>query len=223
MGLTISFNRADAKPCSGYLASAAKDHAPGVVVIQEWWGLAGNITALCDRLALAGYHALAPDLYAGTLVPYHDHKAAEAMLNKLDFADAAQNAVRGAAQYLKKSSSKVGVIGFCMGGAIAMLAATAPEVSAVAPFYGLPPEAYLDISKLKIPVQGHFSNTDDFVTPARANDFEAALNKVGVKNEIFRYDASHAFMNEQRDVYDRAAAEMAWGRLLGFLSKNLTN
>ena len=221
MGLSVSFSRTDGKPSKGYLANAAKDHAPGVVVIQEWWGLAGNITALCDRLALAGFHALAPDLYGGTLIPYHDHHAAEQELQKLDFADAAQNAVRGAAQYLKKSSAKVGVVGFCMGGAVAMMAASAPEISAVASFYGLPPEKFLDISKLKIPVQGHFSNTDDFVTPERANTFEASLNKAGVKNEIFRYDASHAFMNEQRDVYDRAAAELAWGRLLGFLKKNL--
>jgi carboxymethylenebutenolidase len=222
MGSHIPFIRTDGKKTQGYLAKAAKANAPGVVVIQEWWGLAGNITALCERLALAGYDALAPDLYGGTLIPYHDHKAAEAELQKLDFADAAQNSVRGAAQFLKLSSPKVAVVGFCMGGAIAMLSATAPELSAVASFYGLPPEQYLDVSKIKIPVQGHFSNTDDFVTPERAKAFEAALNKAGIKNEIFGYDASHAFMNEQRDVYDRAAAELGWGRLLGFLSKNLS-
>ena len=222
MGTQIPFNRTDGKKAQGYLAKAAKANAPGVVVIQEWWGLAGNITALCDRLALAGFDALAPDLYGGTLVPYHDHHAAEEQLKKLDFADAAQNSVRGAAQLLKRSSPKVAVVGFCMGGAIAMLASGASEISAVATFYGLPPEQYLDISKLKIPVQGHFSNTDDFVTPERANTFEAALNKAGVKNEIFRYDADHAFMNEQRDLYDRAAAELAWGRLLGFLKTNLS-
>ena len=221
MGTHIPFTRSDAKKSEGYLAKAAKANAPGVVVIQEWWGLSGNIIAICDRLALAGYDALAPDLFAGTVVPYHDHQAAERELQKLDFADAAQNTIRGAAQFLKRSSPKVGVVGFCMGGAVAMLAAAAPEISAVAPFYGLPPEKFLDISKIKIPVQGHFSNTDDFVTPERANTFEAALNKAGVMNEIFRYDASHAFMNEQRDVYDRAASELAWKRLLGFLKMNL--
>jgi len=221
MGLRISFPRTDGKKIGGYLASAGRDHAPGVVVIQEWWGLAGNIEKLCDRLALAGYDALAPDLYGGTLVPYHDHHAAEEQLKKLDFADAAQNSVRGAAQFLKRSSPKVAVTGFCMGGAIAMLASSAPEVSCVAPFYGLPPEQFLDISKIKIAVQGHFSNTDDFVTPERANSFEAQLKAAKVTHEIYRYDASHAFMNEQRDVYDRAAAELAWGRLLAFLKSNL--
>ena len=221
MGTRISFQRVDGKAAEGYLTRAAKNNAPGVVIIQEWWGLSGNIVALCDRLALAGYDALAPDLYGGKLVPYHDHAAAEKEVQSLNFADAAQNTVRGAALYLQRSSPKVGVIGFCMGGAIAMLSAGAPEISCVASFYGLPPEQFLDISKLKIPVQGHFSNTDDFVTPARADAFEAALTKAGVTHEIFRYDADHAFMNEQRDVHDRAAAELAWGRLLGFLSAHL--
>lgn len=223
MGSHIPFERIDGKKAQGYLAKAAIANARAVVVIQEWWGLSGNITAICDRFALAGYDALAPDLFGGTVVPYHDHEAAEKMLKNLDFADAAQNTIRGAAQFLKRSSPKVGVVGFCMGGAVAMVAAGAPEISAVAPFYGLPPEQFLDISKLKIPVQGHFSNTDDFVTPERANTFEAALAKAKIKHEIFRYDASHAFMNEQRDVYDRAASELAWDRLLGFLGKNLSN
>ena len=221
MGTRISFSRVDGKPTEGYLAKAGHDHAPGVVVIQEWWGLQDQIRGICDRLALAGYDALAPDLYSGTVVPYHDHHAAEKELQSLDFADAAQNVVRGAMQYLKKSSSKVGITGFCMGGAVAMLAANSPEISCVAPFYGLPPEQFFDAAKLTVPVQGHFSNTDDFVTPERANTFEAALADAGITHEIFRYDASHAFMNEQREVHDRAAAELAWGRLLKFLSTNL--
>ncbi|MEO6608136.1 MAG: dienelactone hydrolase family protein [Aestuariivirga sp.] len=221
MGTRISFPRVDGKKTEGYLAKAGHDHAPGVVVIQEWWGLQDQIRGICDRLALAGYDALAPDLYAGRVVPYHDHEAADKEMKSLNFADASANVVRGAMQYLKKSSPKVGITGFCMGGAVAMLASTAPEISCVAPFYGLPPEEYLDVSKIKIPVQGHFSNTDDFVTPGRAKAFGAALTKAGVAHEIFQYDADHAFMNEQRDVHDRAAAELAWKRLLGFLKTNL--
>jgi carboxymethylenebutenolidase len=221
MGTRISFPRVDGKKTEGYLAKAGHDHAPGVVVIQEWWGLHDQIKGICDRLALAGYDALAPDLYAGRVVPYHDHEAAEKEMQSLNFADVSANVVRGAVQYLKHSSPKVGITGFCMGGAVAMLASTAPELACVAPFYGLPPEAYLDVSKIKVPVQGHFSNTDDFVTPARAKEFDAALTKAGVPHEIFHYDADHAFMNEQRDVHDRAAAELAWQRLLGFFAKNL--
>ncbi len=222
MGTRISFPRVDGAKTEGYLAKAGHDHAPGVVVIQEWWGLQDQIRGICDRLALAGYDALAPDLYAGRVVPYHDHKAAEKELQSLNFADVAQNVVRGAMQYLKRSSPKVGISGFCMGGAVAMLASTAPEISCVAPFYGLPPDEYLDVSKIKVPVQGHFSNTDDFVTPERAKAFDAALTKAGVVHEVFSYDADHAFMNEQRDVHDRAAAELAWKRLLGFLKANLS-
>jgi carboxymethylenebutenolidase len=222
MGTRISFPRVDSKPTEGYLAKAGLDHAPGVVVIQEWWGLQDQIRGVCDRLALAGFDALAPDLYAGRAVPYHDHDAAEKEMQSLNFADAAQQVVRGAMQYLKLSSPKVGITGFCMGGAVAMLAAAAPEISCVAPFYGLPPEQFFDASKLTVPVQGHFSNTDDFVTPERANTFEAALAKAGITHEIFRYDASHAFMNEQRAVHDRAAAELAWKRVLGFLKTHLS-
>ena len=221
MGSRISFKRIDGRDSEGYLAKAGKDHAPGVVVIQEWWGLSGNIIAICDRFALAGYDALAPDLYSGRIVPYHDHAAAEQEMKSLNFQDAAQNVMPGAIQYLKKSSPKVAMVGFCMGGAVTMLAAQSEGLSAVAPFYGLPPEQFLDVSKIKVPVQGHFSNTDDFVTPERANTFEAQLKKAGVKNEIYRYDAGHAFMNEQRDVHDRTQSELAWQRLLKFLGENL--
>jgi carboxymethylenebutenolidase len=221
MGSHMTFPRMDGKATEGYLAKAAKDHAPGVIVIQEWWGLAGNIIAICERLALNGYDALAPDLYAGRIVPYHDHDAAEKEMKSLNFQDVSQNVVPGAIAYLTKSSPKVAMTGFCMGGAVTMLAATAPGLSGVAPFYGLPPDEYLDVSKIKVPVQGHFSNTDDFVTPARADAFEAALKKAGVKNEIYRYDADHAFMNEQRAVHDRAAAELAWKRLLKFFKETI--
>lgn len=222
MGTRISFQRVDGKKIDGYLAKTGFDHAPGVVVIQEWWGLQDQIRGICDRLALAGYDALAPDLYAGTVIAYHDHEAASKEMNSLNFADASQNVVRGAMQYLKRSSPKVGITGFCMGGAVAMLAASAPEVSCVVPFYGLPPEEYLDFGKIKIPVQAHFSNTDDFVTPIRADTFEAGLKKAGVVHDIFRYDADHAFMNEQRDVHDRAAAELGWQRMLGFWKAHLS-
>ncbi len=103
MGTRISFPRADGKPGTGYLAKAAKANAPGVVVIQEWWGLQDQIRGICDRLALAGYEALAPDLYAGTEVPYHDTEAAAREMNSLNFAEATDQVVRGAAQYLART------------------------------------------------------------------------------------------------------------------------
>ena len=100
MGTSISFKRPDGKDAGGYLANAARGNAPGVVVIQEWWGLQDQIKGMCDRFALAGFDALAPDLYKGKVVPYHDTDAAGKEMNSLDFIDATTQTVRGAAQYL---------------------------------------------------------------------------------------------------------------------------
>ena len=93
MGTKISFPRPDGKQAAGYLAKAGAANAPGVVVIQEWWGLQDQIRGICDRLALAGYDALAPDLYAGTTVPYHDSSAAAREMNSLNFKDATDPAL----------------------------------------------------------------------------------------------------------------------------------
>src|SRR5919198_2683230 len=97
MGTTITFKRPDGKDAAGYLANAARGDAPGVVVIQEWWGLQEQIKGMCDRFAVAGFDALAPDLYKGVVVPYHDTDAANAQMNSLDFMDATTQNVRGAA------------------------------------------------------------------------------------------------------------------------------
>jgi carboxymethylenebutenolidase len=118
MGTSISFKRPDGKEAHGYLANAARGNAPGVVVIQEWWGLSENIKGLCDRFAVAGFDALAPDLYAGVVVPYHDMEAANKQVNSLDFMDATTQTVRGATQYLARNGAKVGLTGFCLGGAV---------------------------------------------------------------------------------------------------------
>src|SRR5438128_116757 len=123
MGTRISYSRPDGKETSGYLAKAGSANAPGVVVVQEWWGLQDQIRGICDRLALAGYEALAPDLFSGKVIPYHDEAAANAELTSLNFLDATDQTVRGAALYLGKTGGKVGIVGFCMGGAVAILAA----------------------------------------------------------------------------------------------------
>lgn len=220
MGTRISFPRVDGKKTEGYLAKAGLDHAPGVIVIQEWWGLQDQIKGVCDRLALAGFDSLAPDLYAGTIVPYHDHAAANLEMSSLDFQDAVSENVRGAARYLGKSNGKVGIVGFCMGGAVATMAAcSVPEITAAVAFYGLGSAHAKD---LKVPFQGHFSNSDDYVTPALVDAFEADLKAAKGVGEIFRYDAGHAFMNEQRDAHDRAAAELGWQRMLGFWKAHLS-
>src|SRR5262245_55063673 len=222
MGTRIGFARPDGQQAEGYLAKAGRGNAPGVVVIQEWWGLKDQIKCICDRFALAGYDALAPDLYAGTVVPYHDSDAAGREMSSLNFIDATEQTVRGAAQLLKKSGAKVGLTGFCLGGAVTIIGACRiPELSAAVCFYGIPPESVAKPADIKVPLQAHFANQDDWCTPAAVDAFEAALKAAGKSAEVLRYDASHAFVNEQRDVYDRAAAELAWGRTLKFWATHL--
>jgi carboxymethylenebutenolidase len=223
MGTTITFKRPDGKDAKGYLANAACGNAPGVVVIQEWWGLSENIKGLVDRFAVAGFDALAPDLYDGVVVPYHDADAAGKEMNSLNFIEATEQNVRGAVQYLKRNGAKVGLTGFCMGGAVTIIgAAKIPELTAGVAFYGIPPEQAVKPSDVKIPLQGHFANKDDWCTPAAVDAFEKAMRNVGTEFEAFRYDADHAFVNEERaSVHDRQAAELAWGRATDFFKKHL--
>lgn len=223
MGTSITFKRPDGNDATGYLANASAGNAPGIVVIQEWWGLSEQIKGLTDRFALAGFDALAPDLYNGTVVPYHDTDAANKEMSSLDFMDATTQTVRGAAQYLARNGAKVGLTGFCMGGAVTIIgAAKLPELTAGVAFYGIPPEQAAKPSEVTIPLQGHFASKDDWCTPAVVDAFEKAAKAAGKDIEFFRYDADHAFVNEQRAaVHDREAAELAWGRAVAFFKKHL--
>jgi len=223
MGTDITFKRPDGQDATGYLALAARGDAPGVVVIQEWWGVQGQIKAICDRFARAGFSALAPDLYRGQVVPYHDSEAAGKAMNGLDFLDATTQTVRGAAEYLAKGGAKTGIVGYCLGGAVTVIAAAkVPGLSAAIAYYGLPPTEVTAPAEVKIPVQGHFASHDDWCTPDLVDVFEKGLKAAGKDFELFRYDAHHAFANEQRvSVHDRAAAEQAWSRTIAFLEKHL--
>ena len=157
MGTSLTFKRPDGKDASGYLANAARGNAPGVIVIQEWWGLSDQIKGLCDRFAVAGFDALAPDLYKGKVVPYHDTEAAGKEMNSLDFIDATTQTVRGAVQYLSKNGAKVGLTGFCLGGAVTIIgAAKIPELTAGVVFYGIPPEAAGQACRHQDPAAGAF-------------------------------------------------------------------
>ena len=195
MGTRITFRRPDGKEAAGYLANAGRANAPGIVVIQEWWGLQDQIAGICDRFALAGYEVLAPDLYGGTVVPYHDTEAAGREMNSLNFLDATDQTVRGAAQLLTKNGAKVGLTGFCLGGAVTIIGACRiPELSAAVCFYGIPPEAVARPADIKVPLQAHFANKDDWCTPQAVDAFEAALKAAGKNAQVFRYDAEHAFV-----------------------------
>ena len=223
MGTDISFKRPDGQDAAGYLALAAKGDAPGVIVIQEWWGLQEQIKSVCERFARAGFSALAPDLYRGTVVPYHDTRRAGEQMESLDFMDATTQTVRGAVDFLAKSGAKVGIVGYCMGGAVAGIAgAKVPGLSAGVAYYGLPPGEAVKPAEMMVPLQGHFASQDDWCTPAVVDAFEAGLKEAGKTFEFYRYDASHAFANEQRaTVHDRPAAEQAWSRTVAFLDKYL--
>lgn len=224
MGTMIEFDRADHKArARGYLANTQRAGAPGVVVIQEWWGLQDQIKGICDRLAADGYHALAPDLYNGIAVPYHDPDAANRAMTSLDFIDATDNAVRGAVQYFKSQGLKTGLTGFCMGGAVTVIGSVRiPELDAGVCFYGLPPAQAADPAQVRIPLQGHFASRDDWCTPQAVAAFEAAVQAAGKRVDFHMYEADHGFVNEQREaVHDAASASLAWARMLAFWKQHL--
>src|SRR5450631_4080584 len=158
MGKTASYQRPDGGSVNGYLAEGAPGvPAPGIVVIQEWWGLNDQIKGVADMLAAAGYRALVPDLYRGKVAL--EANEAEHLMTNLNFGDAAGQDVRGAVQYLKGSgSAKVGVTGFCMGGALTLLSAVnVPEADAAVTWDGYPPLEYVDASKITAPLMGHWA------------------------------------------------------------------
>ena len=219
MGSMIDFKRPDGSACKGYLAEAGAGK-PGIIVIQEWWGLNDQIKGIADRLAAAGYNALAPDLYKGRVTQKPDE--ANHLMTGLDFVGASDQDIAGAVKHLATSSRKVGVMGFCLGGALTIAAAArVPGIACGVPFYGIPPAQLADPARIAIPIEGHFANTDDWCTPQLVNDFEKAMTAAGNKPSIFRYDAAHAFANETSAAYDAAAAQQAWQRTMAFLGKHL--
>jgi carboxymethylenebutenolidase len=215
MGRMIEYLRPDGGRIKGYLATAGQGR-PGVVVIQEWWGLNDQICGVADRFARAGYNALAPDLYKGRLTTEPDE--ANHLMTGLDFADATHQDLRGAAQHLQAQSGRVAVMGYCMGGALTIAAAVhVPEFAAGVCFYGIPPKAFADPAKIGMPLQSHFANKDDWCTPAAVDDLERTLKAAGARHEIYRYDAAHAFANERSAAYNVACANQAWERMAAFL------
>ncbi len=220
MGALIEYGRPDGAKNKGWYAEAGKGK-PGIIVIQEWWGLNDQICGVADRFARAGYNALAPDLYKGRVTQKPDE--ANHLMTGLDFPGATHQDIRGAVQFLKGTSGKVGVMGYCMGGALTVASAVhVPEASAAVCFYGIPPKDFADPAKIKIPFQGHFANRDDWCTPAAANGLEEDLKKAGARFEIHRYEANHGFCNERSEQnYDTKSANEAWERMMGFLKANL--
>jgi carboxymethylenebutenolidase len=208
---------------AGYLATPATGKGPGVLVIQEWWGLVKHIKNVCDRFAAEGFTALAPDMYHGQTADEPD--GAGKLFMALNIGQAEKD-LRGAAKYLAGHSSmaKIGAVGFCMGGQLALFAATLnPSVGATVDFYGIHPNVKPDYSKLSGPVLGLFAEKDGFVTPQVARDVDAAIKAAGKQSEIHVYPGvDHAFFNDERpDAYNKSAATDAWKRTLAFFRQHL--
>lgn len=212
----------------GYLAVPTSGSGPGVVVIQEWWGLVPHITDVADRFAAEGFVALAPDLYHGTKVPVGEPDEAGKQMMALDLQRAGTD-MSGAVEELRRRTGRphAGVVGFCMGGGLALvLACQRPDaIGACVAFYGLIPwpEAQPDWSGLGSPVLLHIAGRDEFFSPAAAADLEATLRSLGKQVESHVYDgAHHAFFNDTRaEVHDAEASDLAWRRTLEFLRAQL--
>ena len=209
----------------GYLATPASGSGPGVIVIQEWWGLVPHIKDICDRLAGEGFVALAPDLYHGETSTEPDEAGKLMMGMKSD--EAARD-MTGAVDYLAgnemATGGKVGCVGYCMGGGLSLyLASLKPEIGACVIYYGVLPGTQPNFADIQARVLGHYAENDDFANPAAARDLETNLKMLGKEVEFHIYPATeHAFFNDTRaDVYNADAAKLSWERTLSFFRAHL--
>ena len=214
---------------SGHLAVPAAGTGPGVIVIQEWWGLNRQIKGTADRLADDGFVALAPDIYRGALAGHDEMDKASELMTSLPPERAAQD-MSGAVDYLAAHeavrSDKLGVIGFCMGGLLTLLLAAqrSDRIAAAVPFYGFPQgESEPDWTGLAATVRGHMADPDDFFTPDAARALEAKLQGLGKDVTLTIHKAGHAFMNEENPggTHDPELAAYLWPRVVGFLHTEL--
>jgi carboxymethylenebutenolidase len=224
MGQQIEFP-ANGRTASGYFATPSRGTGPGLIVIQEWWGLVDHIKDVCDRLADEGFVALAPDLYHGQATRSPDE--AGKLFMALNIAKAGED-IKGAAQALRQksevTSEKVGVLGFCMGGQLALYSAMEhPDlISAAVDFYGVHPNVRIDPARLKVPLLAHFAKRDNSVREKDARALVKKIQAAGGRVEAHYYDADHAFFNDTRPtVYDRESATLAWDRTLTFLREHV--
>lgn len=225
IGNMISFKALN-KNNPGYLALPPGDGPwPGVVVIQEWWGLDDHIKSVADRFAAEGFAAIAPDLYNGKVAKEPDE--AQKLRMALIWDDALA-VIQGAINYLvgqaQVSPKEVGVVGFCMGGGLTWhAAAKLDHVGAVAPFYGGGPEMTdEEVARIKAPVLAIFGELDQGVSPEVARRREEQMNKAGVPHETIVYPgAEHAFFNDTRVRYHPEAAADAWQRTVTLFKRAL--
>jgi carboxymethylenebutenolidase len=229
MAETISFP-SNGSEASGYLVRPDGGSGPGVLVIQEWWGLDSGIKEMATRLGTAGFVALAPDLYHGELAAHDEMDKAGALMNAMP-PDRAARDMSGAIDYLAGldgvTGSGIGVVGFCMGGMLSFLIAAArpDKVVAVAPFYGFPPpEMEPDWSKLTATIRGHMAEHDDFFTPEGAKALEAKLQGMGKDVSLTIHPGTgHAFMapHNALGTLNEEVASVIWPQVVEFLHDKL--
>jgi carboxymethylenebutenolidase len=202
----------------------SSDRAPCVIVVHEWHGLNDSVKKLAERFATEGFVALAPDLYRGQIAT-DDARAAELMnalstSEAMDDLSAAVSTVNGN----PRSNGKVGVVGFCMGGAMAFAAACAVDgIACAVPFYGIPVAQYWDAAKIRVPIQAHFAKHDGWAKPERAQALAEQVRARGGSMDLHVYDAGHAFMRAGDPLaYHPESAGLAWVRTLAFLRQQLT-
>jgi carboxymethylenebutenolidase len=218
--------KANGSTATGYLAVPESGSGPGVVVLQEWWGLDDHIRSVCDRLAADGFVALAPDLYHGETADQPDDAQQKMMALSMDRAEIEMS---GAVDYLVEldatTGDGVGSIGFCLGGGLSIWAATInPKITAVVSYYYVMPHGKPDFTKIAAPVLGLFGTADDFIPVATAEALLAELREAGVAAEFVFYEgAGHAFFNDTNRLgtHDADAGARAWARSSEFLAENL--
>ena len=222
----VKFDR-DGTTISGYLQLPPQGRGPGLIVIQEWWGLDDHMVSVVDRFAAEGFVALAPDLYGGRVT--HGTDEAGELMGALTVEEAAAK-LAGAVDYLLEqeavTSAKVGAVGFCMGGGfVLMLATERPEqIGAVVPFYGVGAGVPSTYESVSAPVQGHYGEQDQMYPVDQAHAQEAQLRaESSAEVEFFYYPAGHAFANDDDHLgtYDADSAALAWQRTLDFLHAQL--
>jgi carboxymethylenebutenolidase len=223
MGEIVSF-KSNGGTAEGYLAKPSAAKAPGVIVIQEWWGLNDNIKGIADRFAAAGYVALAPDLYHGQIAAEPDEAMKMMMAMKMD---TAAKDMSGAFDYLKASDActgKIGSVGFCLGGGLSLYISTLRPMDATVIYYGALPGVQPDLAKLKGPVLGHYAENDDWASPAAAKALEEQIKQAsGVSTEFIIYPGTHhGFFNDTRaEVHAPEASKQTWDKTLAFYKQHL--
>ena len=224
MTTQVTFASKAGAPVQGILAEP-RGHSPagGLLVMHEWWGINQQIAQICERFAEFGFLALAPDLYHGKRPETPQHASSLSIsLNR----DAAMSEIEGGAAYLRTSplcNGKVGVTGFCLGGAFTFGCAVRLDgIAAAVPFYGLPRVPMSEYSKVRVPIQAHFARNDDWAKVSDAEEIQRTVQAAGGRMDLFVYEAGHAFMREtERHVYHQESANLAWGRAVEFLRTHL--